>query len=490
VRLVDLPRTTSFQLSLRFLLLFGTASLVLFGFLYWQTKHYVVGRVDDWLVHELTLLGPMDRDDLFQRLTAHGVADPTLERPVTLFDPAGERLTGTPINLSPTVLADMPRDVTFAFDFHQGSQVIHFDGITHRRPSGDLLLIARSMEGPHKFAEVLINAFIWGGLFTTLLGLVGAGIVGADAVQRIDGVTLAIQRIVNGDLSERLPTHGRTDDLDRLVIVINGMLGELERLMQEVKGVCDNIAHDLRTPLTRLLAGLERTRRRANSADDYATAVDEAILETRSVLKTFAAILRISEVESGARRAGFTDADLRKVVADAADLYEPAAEEKGVRLILASEGNHVVMRGDPNLLFEAVGNLIDNALKFTPRGGCVTVCGFSRDDGTVGIEVADTGPGIPRNEREAVLRRFYRAEASRHTPGSGLGLALVVAVSRLHGMDLAISDALPGCRITIARGATVDGSVGLPAVEADADQAPLSIGERWVAAEATGKVPV
>jgi signal transduction histidine kinase len=454
MRLVDVPRTTSFRLALRFLLLFGAASLALFGFLYWQTKHYVVGRIDDWLLREQALFSSIDRPNLVERLDAHVVADPSLERPLTLFGPAGQRLAGTRLNLPATVLNSMPHDVVFEFNFRQGNQDLTFRGLARRRPSGDLMLVALDMEGPHAFAEVLINAFIWGGLVTTILGLAGAAIVGADAVRRIAGVTRATQRIVSGDLSERLPTLGRTDDFDRLIHVINGMLGELERLMQEVKGVCDNIAHDLRTPLTRLLAGLERTRRRSGSADDYVAAIDEAILETKGVLKTFAAILRISEAESGARRAGFTDADLCEVVADAAELYEPMAEAKGVRLLLASDGVPAMMRGDPNLLFEAVGNLVDNALKFTPSGGCVTVRAFARA-GTVGLEVVDTGPGIPPDERDAVQRRFYRTEASRHTPGSGLGLALVAAVARLHAMDLAISDAMPGCRITITRAAAI-----------------------------------
>ena len=196
------------------------------------------------------------------------------------------------------------------------------------------------------------------------------------------------------------------------------------------------------------------------------------------MLNTFAAILRISEVESGARRAGFTDADLCEVVADAVELYEPMAEAKGVRLLVASDRSPAVMRGDPNLLFEAVGNLVDNALKFTPRGGCVTIRAFA-GSATVGIEVIDTGPGISRDERDAVLRRFYRAETSRHTPGSGLGLALVAAVARLHGMDLAISDAGPGCRITIAR-PTADGAVLI---------VPPAAGADWPVHEGAGTVP-
>ena len=451
MRLVDLPRTTSFQLALRFLLLFGAASLILFGFLYWQTTVYVSGRVDDWLAREQSVFGPMARDNLLRRLTAHVIADPTLERPFTLYGRSGQRVAGTVLDLPAGALAAMPRDVALAFDLARDGQDIRFRGILHRRPAGDLLLIARSMEGQRKFAAVLIDAFIWGALFTTLLGLIGAAIVGADSVRRIDAVTRAIRRIVGGDLSERLPTHDRADDLDRLAVVINDMLGELERLMREVKGVCDNIAHDLRTPLTRLLAGLERSRRRNGSAEDYAAAIDEAVQETRGVLNSFAALLRIAEVESGARRAGFLETDLREVLGDAAELYEPAAEQAGVRLrLIADGGGPLVIRGDPSLLFEAVGNLVDNALKFTPRGGCVTLRVVSGVGG-IGIEVVDTGPGIPRDEQDAVLRRFYRAEASRQTPGSGLGLALVAAVARLHGMDLAISDAKPGCRITLVR---------------------------------------
>ncbi|HEX3990682.1 MAG TPA: ATP-binding protein [Acetobacteraceae bacterium] len=462
MRLVDLPRTSSFRLALRFLILFGVASSVLFGFLYWQTNHYIIGRIDAWLAHEQTIFHPIDRSDLLQRLTAHVVADPTLERPLTLFDPVGMRLAGTPLTLTAAALAAMPQDAPFDFRFKQDGRPVSFRAVVHRRPSGDYLLVALDIDALHAFAAVLINAFIWVAVITTLIGLAGAAFIGAGAVRRIDGVTQSIQRIVNGDLSERLPTHGQTDDLDRLAIVINGMLGEIERLMQEVKGVCDNIAHDLRTPLTRLLAGMERMRRRAISSEDYAMAVDEAIIETKDVLNTFAAILRISEVESGARRAGFTEADISEVVADAVEFYEPVAEARGVRLIqIAPDATPVMMRGDPSLLFEAVGNLVDNALKFTPGGGHVTVGCFARA-GTIGFEVTDTGPGIPASEAACVLRRFYRAESSRNTPGSGLGLALVAAVARLHGMDLAISDARPGCRITIARHENAFGPAELP----------------------------
>jgi signal transduction histidine kinase len=324
-----------------------------------------------------------------------------------------------------------------------------------------VLLAAQDMKPVREFDEMLVSSFIVGGLAIVLLGLAGAAISGVDAVRRIDAVTRAIQRIAGGDFSGRLPERGRTDDFDRLVHVVNGMLAEIERLMHEVKGVCDDIAHDLRTPLTRLLAGLERTRRRADSVEDYAAAVDDAMAETRAVLTTFTAMLRISEVENGARRAGFEPVDLSLVVADAVELYEPVAEEKGVRLRLVSEGGPAAMRGDPSLLFELVANLVDNAIKFAPRGGLVTVRSFVEGD-TTGIEVSDTGPGIPWDEREAVIRRFYRTETSRNTPGSGLGLALVAAVARLHGMTLTIADAMPGCRIAVGFRETKDGAGTVP----------------------------
>jgi signal transduction histidine kinase len=288
------------------------------------------------------------------------------------------------------------------------------------------------------------------GIITGGLGLAGAAFIGASAIRRIDAVTLAIQRIVAGDLSGRLPSKGTSDDLDRLVQVVNGMLSDIESLMHEVKGVCDNIAHDLRTPLTRLLAGLERAARRANSPEEYAAAVEEAILETKAVLLTFNAMLRISEVADGARRAGFTSVNLSQTAADAVEFYDPLAETRGVALTLVSDGPALAdMPGDPSLLFEAIGNLLDNAIKFTPTGGHVTVRTFC-NAGTMGVSVSDTGCGIPVGEREAVLRRFYRSEASRHTSGSGLGLALVAAIARLHAMDLAITDADPGCRVTLS----------------------------------------
>jgi signal transduction histidine kinase len=450
VRLIDLPRTTSFRLASLFLLLFGVASLLLFGFLYRETNGYLMSMADGWLYREQANFTQLDEHSFLERLRAHVIADSAAERPFSLFDATGRLVAGNPLSVPSDFVASAPLDRPFGFTLIQSGQQRHYHGMVHEVRSGNRLLIAQNTADAAHFEEILTHALLLGGTVTGLLGLAGAAIAGADAVRRIDAVTSATQRIVDGDLSQRLPTHGTSGDLNRLITVINGMLDEIERLMQEVKGACDSIAHDLRTPLTRLLAGLERARRRARSPEEYAIAIEDAIVETKVVLQTFSAMLRISEVESGARRAGFTPVDLTQVVADAVEFYEPLADEKGVSLVWQPGDAAAAMPGDASLMFEAVGNLVDNAIKFTPSGGGVTVRTFA-DPGRIGVEVSDTGPGIPCHERDAVLRRFYRVEQSRNTPGTGLGLALVSAIARLHGMEFVIASATPGCRITLAR---------------------------------------
>lgn len=448
MRLLDLPRTTSFRLALFFLVLFGGASLALFGVLYVQMQTFLIQRVDEWLLREQGDLSRYDVPELRQRLDARAEVDPSLERAMAIFDPAGRRLVGTAIPAPPRFDTwDRP----FVFTVPAGGDREQYRGIAHQLATGDVLLVAQSFRETDEFDEALVRAMVLGGSLTITLGLAGAIFVGIGAVRRLDAVTGAIEKIVAGDLSSRLPSKGASDDVDRLIHVVNGMLEEIDRLMREVKGVCDNIAHDLRTPLTRLLGGLERVRRRDPPKEEYGSAVDEAIGETKGLLKTFAALLRISEVEDGARRSGFVVVDLAEIGQDAVDFYEPLADEKGIGLRFERDtAAPVRLAGDASLLFEAISNLLDNAIKFTPPGGQVTVRMLS-SAGRAGIAVSDTGPGIPAHEREAVLRRFYRTEKSRSTPGSGLGLSLVAGVAGLHRMELTLEDAHPGCRISLTR---------------------------------------
>jgi signal transduction histidine kinase len=447
VRLTELPRTTSFRLAMLFAGLFGLAALALFGFLYWRTAGYISTNVDAWLARETAARALSSASELETLLDARARIDPDGRTLIALFNPDGSRLAGNRARL-PASLTAMDRP--FGFTLARGGEVMPFRGMMHRLPSGQVLLVARDMRDIRQFRDRLLGAMASGGGLVLLLGLAGAAIIGAGTLSRIDRITCAIERIVDGNLGARLPGAGPRGDLARLSGVVNRMLDEIERLMREVKGVTEDVAHDLRTPLTRLLAGLERVRRRAASTEEYATAVDEAIVETKGLLAAFRALLRIAEAESGARRAGFTRVALDSVAADVAELYEPVAEGNGITLSLSTEGSgRARIAGDPNLLFEAISNLVDNAIKYSPSGSRVDLRVLAGE--RPGIEVSDTGPGIPDAEREAVLRRFYRVDKRRATPGSGLGLSLVAAVARLHDLQLEIADADPGCRVTLRR---------------------------------------
>jgi signal transduction histidine kinase len=267
-------------------------------------------------------------------------------------------------------------------------------------------------------------------------------------MRRVADMRRVTTRIANGDLGERLPIGGR-DELDMLCHLVNHMLAEVERLMNEVKGACDGIAHDLRTPLVRLrlqLANLaERVR---DSGDETANKlVANARVEADSILDRFGAMLRISEIGALQRRSGFDVVSLQTLVDELCDLYQPLAEEKSIKLRSRTEAVEPV-HADRALLFEAFSNLLDNAIKFAPAGGDVSVELWSRRAGPQ-LVIADNGPGIPVSERNAVLNRFYRVEQTRHIPGTGLGLGIVSAIVRLHDFELRIGGEDCGTTITI-----------------------------------------
>ena len=449
LRLNELRRAASFRMALLFFALFGLIASALFVFLYVQMSAYALGRSDDWLVREHDGLMRDGLDGLPNRVNYHIHLDPDNNRPFGLFNQDGRRVAGTFPCKSPAVPRyDKPFTLPALVSGHRHDLRV----IAHQLPNGQVLILAQDMNALHEFDEVLLHGLAAAGGLALLMGLAGAVLIGIKSVRRLDAITGAIQNIVSGDLSQRLPqrrprAHG--DDLDRLVSVVNGMLDDLERLMHEVKGVCDGIAHDLRTPLARLLGGLERAQRRASTTADYEQAVAAAIGDTLSLLATFNAMLRISEVEDGMRRAGFAAADLAAIATDVVEFYEPSADDKQIRVTYERNGlTALPLRGDASLLFEAAGNLMDNAIKFTPAGGHITVRLIAQPD-AVALQFCDNGPGIPAAERDAVFRRFHRVEHSRHLPGNGLGLSMVAAVARMHGMTVRIADDGPGCTIAL-----------------------------------------
>ena len=254
----------------------------------------------------------------------------------------------------------------------------------------------------------------------------------------------AAQEIAAGDLKRRMPLSERRDELDMFAVTVNAMMGEVERLMSEVKGATETIAHDLRTPLTRARSQLHRLQQ---SGDGDGEDIGKVIGEIDAVLERFRALLRISELEASERRAGFSAVDLSEIVRQAVDLYQPLAETEGVQLDLA-EARATVVDADPKLLFEAVSNLVDNAIKFTGPGGKVQI-GLGPAGAPPCIVVQDNGPGIAVAERASVLQRFWRGEDKRLIAGSGLGLSIVAAIVRLHQFRLELQDAGPGLRAVI-----------------------------------------
>jgi signal transduction histidine kinase len=433
-----------------------------------ETASFLAGSVDGRLQREAQadLAQP---ETIVTRLQGHVLRDPENMRPFGLFDATGRVVMGQIPRLP---RQPVPLRRPFEFRLLAGGREQSYRGVAYLLQSGQILFLSENIEEVHAVQVELLRMMGWGGVLMLTVGLGGALLAASASERRISNITRAIERIVRGDLGERLPTGARSGDLDRLAHLVNGMLDDIERLMREVKGVTDDIAHDMRTPLTRLLAGLERARRRASSERDYAQAVDAAIEETRSLLATFSGLLRIAEVEDGARRAGFTRIELGKIASDATEFHAPVAEERGITLSCEPPRGAVEMLGDPSLLFEAISNLVDNAIKFTPPGGRVRVRTF-RSGGEAGVVVEDDGPGIPEDEREAVLRRFHRLEKSRHAPGSGLGLSLVAAVARLHGLVLAIGSASPGCRVTLAGEECVEPSPARPVAQVTRDRAAM-----------------
>jgi signal transduction histidine kinase len=311
------------------------------------------------------------------------------------------------------------------------------------------LLVGRDVRDLEATRSLIVGALGWGLAISVGLALAGGLMMTSRMVRRIEAINDTSREIVEGDLTRRIPASGSGDDFDKLVGNLNGMLDRITGLMETVRQVSDNIAHDLRTPLTRLRSRLEIARaQQGRSEAEARAAVEQAIEEADGLLATFNALLRIARIEAEQRREGFAPVDLGSLLTDVAELYEPVAAERDQTIALEL-GSGASVEGDRDLLLQAVANLVDNAIKYTPVGGHV-VLGLQTAGELVDLYVTDTGPSIPADQRERVFDRFHRLEASRSTPGSGLGLSLVRAVARLHGATIRLSDDAPGLRVTLA----------------------------------------
>lgn len=485
----------TFRLALLYAVLLAGSVVMLLGFIYWSTAGYMARQTDATIEAEIQGLAEQYRrrglSGLTTLLAQRSAARPTGAGVYLLADGDYRPLVGN-IDAWPDVEPDRDGWIDFRLrDAAAGAdaQAEHAArGKVFLLRGGLHLLVGRDVRELAAMRGLVRDALGWGLAMTVALALAGGWLMSAGVVRRIEAVNQVGREIMEGDLSRRIPTDGSGDEFDQLAVNLNRMLARIEALMASVRQVSDNIAHDLRTPLSRLHTKLSQLRD-TDLAAGAAEGVDEAIADAEELLGAFNALLRIARVESGSRRAAFADLDPVVLLHDVAELYEPLAADKAQQIAVAAPTDAdgaLRVHGDRDLLFQALANLVDNAIKYTPAGGSVRLSAAPTAGGDVTLHVADSGPGIPPALRGKVLQRFYRIDASRSAPGHGLGLSLVQAVAQLHGAALALQDAGPGLRVVltlpagtgIGNGRSADGAGGTPdATPAAAMRSAVRAGE-------------
>ncbi|MGM4891473.1 ATP-binding protein [Tardiphaga sp. 839_C3_N1_4] len=423
--------------------------LVLFGFIYWKTDRLLVTRSDHVIALQLQTLAALPNERRLEALHLQLSQDSRDVHFIGLFRADGSRVAGNLEHPPATLRLDATvQTVEITRQRPAGPEQLTVQAIGQQLPDGEVLVIGRYVDEAKQLSMVVSQALALGLIPALLLCLALGALLSLRAERRIADVNERIQRIVAGNLHERLPVNrGRgRDPFTQLAGMVNSMLDEIETLIHTIAGVGNDIAHDLRTPLTRARLALERGRDNARTLPELRSVVDKAIASMDQSLAIAAALLRLAEIENSRRSTGFGKVALEELLHEVRDLYAPIAEDKGITLRTDIVHSPVV-EGDRDLLMEAIANLVDNAVKFTPRGGQVQITTVSGDGESI-LRITDTGAGIGEHERSAVLRRFYRSDAFRKTPGLGLGLNLVATIAKLHGFRLTIFSGA-GCVIEI-----------------------------------------
>lgn len=462
-RLGALLRTTAFRLSVLYLLLFLLSAMALFFYMTNLSVNFLTAQTQKALLDEVTnITGAYERGGI-----------PTLVRSIDrrsrqpgaflylITDSTGRILAGNVESLEPGVLDNSgmsERPFSYMRYGEQNNARKHKAiAIVLAMPNGMRVLVGRDLGEPELFRDIMRRALV------LALGIMAAGafliwyFVGRRALLRLKQLSTSSQRIMAGDLGERLPVSGSGDEFDRLSLNLNAMLGRIEELNDGLKHVSDNIAHDLKTPLTRLRNKAEATLSGVGESAEYRAALEDIIAESDQLIRTFNAILMISRLEAGYSSETMEILPVQPVLQDVCELYEPVAEDAGLRLITEMDED-ISLRINRELLGQTISNLIDNAIKYAQpdenNSGngtlpAITIA-MKRAGNQVLISVADQGTGIPEDMREQATERFVRLEESRTRPGSGLGLSLVKAVMKLHGGSLKLEDNQPGLRVVLA----------------------------------------
>lgn len=445
-----LVNTTAFRLAILYTVLFAGSVGALFAFVFINTSTFAERQIEAAIQAEV-----QGFQDIYRREGLIGLSnainrriDPNVRRDgvYLLADVMGRRVAGN--------LASWPRN-TEADDLWINFSIVEMESsdsamadvraLQFLIPGGYDLLVGRDVRDARDFRAQLLRSLNIGLGITVCLGLIGGFVISRSAMGRVEQITQTCRRIMRGDLSQRIDRAGQTDELSRLSESVNEMLDQIERLMKGLREVSDNIAHDLRTPLNRLRGYLEVTH--ANAIDQKQQEnLEAAISEADGLLATFSALLRIARAEASLKRT-FEVVDLSSVAEDVAELYLPLAEEKGIKCDVSIEAT-VKAWGDRNLIAQAFANLCDNAIKFTPKNGCISISLELKHEQSV-FTVADSGPGIPDQYKEKVFERLFRGEESRTTAGSGLGLSLVGAVAKSHDLEVELANNNPGLKASL-----------------------------------------
>ncbi|HEY8129564.1 MAG TPA: ATP-binding protein [Hyphomicrobium sp.] len=451
-RVAKAASTTAFGLSALAVASFLFAAAIVVGFLFWQTNKLLTDQVLSTLTAEARILSSEMKVGGQAKLaeTVSALSRPQGTGLYYLADGSGTKIAGNLNRIPPEVDGDS-RGGVFSYQPGDDQDGRHLAVAIPVDLGSDLrLIIGRDIEDQRKFTDSIRLAFLLGFGALSIIGLLGGLAVSRLIVNRMDQITAASRSIMDGDLSQRIPTTGKGGELDALADSLNEMLERIEGLMNGLREVSDNIAHDLKTPLNRLRNSAEAALRDPRGEDAYREGLERTIEKSDELIKTFNALLLIARLEAGPLEESTETFDLGRFVADVSELYAPAAEEAGFALSIDTEQG-VFVRGNRQLIGQAIANLIDNAIKYSrggERGSAITVRAY-RLDGAPAISVGDHGPGISEADRERVLKRFVRLEDSRTKPGTGLGLSLVAAVARLHHGEVRLEDNQPGLKVVL-----------------------------------------
>jgi len=437
-------KSSAFRITLVYVLLFGLSVSIILGFVYWSTIVYTTNQTKEAINAELQVLS-----NTYERRGYPGLVNLLSERVRIQQQRPGDSSVYLLVDEQyQTLVGNISSWPQQAEDRSDGW--LEFKFVIENRYS---LLVGQGMKDLANLKEVVGRALIWGLALTLALGVIGGFMMRQTLSSRLSAINQTARKIMRGDLRKRIATKDSGDEFDELANNLNSMLDQIEGGMEGVRRVSDNIAHDLKTPLARLKNRVEELRFKVAGNGEQEASVDQIIHEADGLLTTFNALLRIARIEYSEQRKGFKNVDINSIIHDIEELYEPLIEEKGQSLSVQL-GASIEIWADRDMLFQAFANLLDNAIKYTPQQGFISIRSLT-EGGKWQLSITDNGPGIPENEHDKVVQRFYRLDQSRTTPGSGLGLALVFAVLKVHNMELEFFDNKPGLKVNVTADTTL-----------------------------------